>query len=221
MKVLGISPLDKDSTVTLVEDGVVTYAAGEERFTRTKLQSGFPWKALQDGLDRTGLTAADIDRVVYPFFTWERETELFQKNLAAERAFLDEAAAPPSDETMARARARVPARAESIPGLKDPNERMDKGRLKTLAYRMLGGETVISRNVAKRGSNQWGKDATAFHRRWQEDLEAGLEETGFAGKLTRVEHHLSHSANAYYTSGFADALIVTLDGYGSSRPSRR
>jgi len=27
MKVLGLSPLDKDSTVTIVEDGVITYAA--------------------------------------------------------------------------------------------------------------------------------------------------------------------------------------------------
>ena len=36
-----------------------------------------------------------------------------------------------------------------------------------------------------------------------------------AEKLKRVEHHDSHAANAYYTSGFAEALIVTLDGYGS------
>ena len=42
MKVLGISPLDKDATVTLVEDGEIIYAAGEERFTRVKLQDGFP-----------------------------------------------------------------------------------------------------------------------------------------------------------------------------------
>ena len=50
MKVLGISPLDKESTVTLVEDGVVTYAAAEERFTRTKQQDGFPWRALGDAM---------------------------------------------------------------------------------------------------------------------------------------------------------------------------
>ena len=42
MKVIGLSPLDKDSTVTMVEDGEITYAAGEERFTRVKLQDGFP-----------------------------------------------------------------------------------------------------------------------------------------------------------------------------------
>ena len=53
MRVLGISPLDKDSTVTIVEDGRILYAAAEERFTRVKLQTGFPWQALQDGLDRT------------------------------------------------------------------------------------------------------------------------------------------------------------------------
>ncbi|HZL98886.1 MAG TPA: carbamoyltransferase C-terminal domain-containing protein, partial [Planctomycetota bacterium] len=31
----------------------------------------------------------------------------------------------------------------------------------------------------------------------------------------RSEHHLSHAANAYLSSGFDRALIVTLDGYGS------
>ena len=54
-----------------------------------------------------------------------------------------------------------------------------------------------------------------FHQKWQEELEAALGELGLAGKLKRVEHHLSHAANAYYTSGFDEALIVTLDGYGS------
>ncbi len=47
MRVFGISPLDKDSTVTIVEDGRIVFAAGEERFSRVKLQDGFPWHALQ------------------------------------------------------------------------------------------------------------------------------------------------------------------------------
>src|SRR5262249_54489025 len=34
-------------------------------------------------------------------------------------------------------------------------------------------------------------------------------------KLQRVEHHLTHVANAFYPSGFERALVVTLDGYGS------
>src|SRR5262249_6371803 len=40
-------------------------------------------------------------------------------------------------------------------------------------------------------------------------------ELGIKDKLKRVDHHLSHAANAYYKSGFDEALIVTLDGYGS------
>src|SRR6188768_3484134 len=90
MKVLGISPLDKDSTITLVEDGVITYAAAEERFTRIKLQDGFPWRALEDALRFTGTEAAEFDSVTYPFFTSEEETRLFQRNLHNEREFIDE-----------------------------------------------------------------------------------------------------------------------------------
>ena len=43
MKVLGISPLDKDSTVTIVEDGRITYAAAEERFTRNTSSKNNTW----------------------------------------------------------------------------------------------------------------------------------------------------------------------------------
>ena len=77
MAVLGISPLDKDSTVTIVKDGRIEFAAGEERFTRVKLQDGFPWQALQAAMDSTGLESDDIDAVCYPFLRWEEETELF------------------------------------------------------------------------------------------------------------------------------------------------
>ena len=57
--------------------------------------------------------------------------------------------------------------------------------------------------------------AGTFHRKWHEELESGLEELQLGTKLKRVDHHLSHAANAFYTSGFDEALIVTLDGYGS------
>jgi carbamoyltransferase len=215
MKVLGISPLDKDSTVTLVEDGVITYSAAEERFTRAKLQDGFPWRALEDALDRTGARPEDIDRVVYPFLPYDEETRLFERNLANERQFLAEAEVGATSEEMERARARVPANRPLVPGLSDPNERQEKGLLKNMAYRVLASEGVVSRNVARRGSAQWGRDAAKFHFQWQQQLEAGLAEVGLGDKLKRVEHHLSHASNAFFNSGFDQALIVTLDGYGS------
>jgi carbamoyltransferase len=215
MKVLGISPLDKDATVALVEDGVVQYAAAEERFTRVKLQDGFPTHALQDAFERTSSSASEIDAVVYPFLTWDEETRLFEKGLAAERRFLGAHPSTGESARLAAAAARVPDRRESIPGLRDPNERLEKGLAKSLAYRLLAGEGVVSRNVATRGSAEWGREASAFHRRWQGELEGALDELGLRAKLTRVEHHESHAANAYYTSGFDEALVVSLDGYGS------
>lgn len=215
MKVLGISPLDKESTVTLVEDGVVRYAAAEERFTRTKQQDGFPWRALGDALRVTGTSPAEIDRVVYPFLNWEEETRLFERNLASERDFLDETEAASTRIALGEAAGRIPADRPAVPGLTSPGERMDKGFLKTLAYRVLASEGVVSRNIAKRGSGRWGREASAFHRRWQEDLENSLEEAGLLDKLKRVEHHSTHAANAYYYSGFEEALVVTLDGYGT------
>ena len=88
MIVLGISPLDKDSTVSLVKDGKVLFAAAEERFTRVKLQDGFPTKALENALAYTGVRIEDIDVVAYPFFDYKTETELFSKNLREEKQLL-------------------------------------------------------------------------------------------------------------------------------------
>jgi len=85
MKVLGISPLDKDSTVSIVEDGNILFAAGEERFTRVKQQSGFPRLALEKALAYTGLSMSDFDQVCYPFLTAENEQKLYSKNLEDEK----------------------------------------------------------------------------------------------------------------------------------------
>lgn len=215
MKVIGISPLDKDSTVTLVEDGKIVYAAAEERFTRVKLQDGFPWQALQDCLERTGTDPSEVATVAYPFLPWDEETRLFTQRLNDEKAYLEGQDSVQTQRLMKEAEARVPQRSGSIPGLQHPNERMEKGLAKTLAYRVLAGDSVVSRNVAKRGSDQWGREAEQFHKRWHEDLENSLGELGMRQKLKRYEHHVTHAANAYFGSGFDEALIISLDGYGS------
>ena len=133
MRVLGISPLDKDSTVTLVEDGRIVYAAGEERFTRVKLQDGFPWQSLQNGLDVTGWSTEDIEQVAYAFLPWDEETRLFSSSLDDEKRWLEQAESADTQKQIRDALGRVPQRAQSIPGLGDPNERMEKGLVKSLA----------------------------------------------------------------------------------------
>lgn len=215
MKVIGISPLDKDSTVTLVDDGTIVYAAAEERFTRVKLQDGFPWQAIQDCLERTGTDVSDVAAVTYPFLPWDEETRLFTERLNDEKAYLEGQDSVRTTRLMKEAEARVPARTGQIPGLGHPNEKMEKSIAKALAYRVLAGDSVVSRNVAKRGSDQWGREAQQFHKKWHEELEGALGEMGLGTKLKRYEHHITHAANAYYGSGFDEALIISLDGYGS------
>lgn len=215
MIVLGISPLDKDSTISIVKDGTVLFAAGEERFSRNKLQDGFPAEALQAGLEYAKLRPEDVDVVAYPFFDWKKETDLFTKNVHDEKAFLKEFQPADLKRQINAALARVPHRTTPIPGLADPNEKMEKSTLHKLFYWMAGTEEVVSRNVAKRASRRWSRDSTAYHKHWQEELDADLKALGLLKKLKRYDHHMAHAAAAYYASGFDRALIITLDGYGS------
>ncbi len=150
MKVLGISPLDKDSTVTLVEDGVITYAAAEERFTRVKLQDGFPWRAFENALEFTGTSAAEIDRVVYPFLPYDEETRLFERTSRKSASFSMRRRSTLRARSCGMARERVPSGRAPVPGLSDPNERFEKGLIKSVAYRLAGerGGGVAKRRQA-------------------------------------------------------------------------
>ncbi len=215
MIVLGLSPLDKDATVSLVADGKVVFAASEERFTRIKLQDGFPTEALQAGLEYTGIRLQDIDVVAYPFFDGRKETQLFTKNMQDEQSFLGEAPFSDTRQQIDAALAKVPTRPHLIPGLGDANEKMEKHRLNKMFYRLAGVEGVLSRNIARRGSDDWSREAMTYHQLWQDDLEENLLALGLKDKLKRCEHHVSHAANAFYASGAERALIVTIDGYGS------
>jgi carbamoyltransferase len=215
LKILGISPLDKDSTASLVEDGHVLFAAGEERFDRVKQTSGFPARAIEAALNATGTNPDEIEVVAYPFLTWDKETELIQQCIAEEEKFQKSFPERDLAPLLDAAEKRIPARTSPVHGLKSPNEKMDKGSMKELFYRVAGATGGVSHSVALRASREWADRASADHKHWQEELEAGLTKLGLSGKLKRGEHHLSHAANAYLASGFERALVVTIDGYGT------
>jgi carbamoyltransferase len=80
MRVLGISAFYHDSAAALVEDGQVTAAAQEERFSRKKFDEGFPRRALEYCLEHGRVRLRDIDRVVFydkPFLKFERLLETY------------------------------------------------------------------------------------------------------------------------------------------------
>ncbi|MEY4673329.1 MAG: hypothetical protein RL148_1113 [Planctomycetota bacterium] len=215
MIVLGISPLDKDASAALVIDGKVVFAAGEERFSRKKQHAGFPAQAIEAALAHGGVRPEDVDVVAYPFLEAAKEAELIRRAFAENAAF--ERTWDPGNlsQQLAQALARVPARTKTVPGLGDPNERLPKGLLKETYYALVGGGSRLARSTALRLAREWERLASAAHARHQADLLAGLDGLGLRGKLRRTEHHFSHAANAFLSSGFERALVVTLDGYGS------
>ena len=78
--ILGISAFYHDSAAALVVDGQIIAAAQEERFTRRKHDAGFPRQAVEYCLRTAGLTAAQLDHVVFyekPLLKFERLLETY------------------------------------------------------------------------------------------------------------------------------------------------
>ncbi len=93
MFILGISCFYHDAAAALLKDGVLIAAAEEERFSRKKHDSGYPTLAVAYCLEEAGITADDIDYVVFyekplPKFerllttalaTWPKSTVVFRE----------------------------------------------------------------------------------------------------------------------------------------------
>jgi len=215
MRVIGISPLDKDATASVVEDGRILYAAGEERFSRIKQHAGFPYLSLAKGLELTGTKPEDIDEVAYAFLPWDAEVAAIEKSLRDDPELMHTLDGATMRRLLAEAARKTPDRPKEVHGLPNPEHVFAKGGLKKLAYRLLSLNSALSKQASKYLLNKWVEGAATEHQRWQRELEEGLKSFGLEGKLKRYEHHLSHAANSYLNSGFERALIVTIDGYGT------
>jgi carbamoyltransferase len=75
MNILGISCFFHDAAAALVQDGIVTAAAEEERFSRIKHDASFPIRAIEFCLRTAKLRGEDLDWVVFyekPFVKFDR-----------------------------------------------------------------------------------------------------------------------------------------------------
>lgn len=68
MNILGINCYGHDSAATLVVDGIVSFAAEEERLNRKKHSGEFPESAINEALRYCNLRFSDIDHVA---FSWD------------------------------------------------------------------------------------------------------------------------------------------------------
>jgi carbamoyltransferase len=165
MRILGISALDKESTATLVEDGKIIAAISEERITRVKQQSWFPFRSLERIFSQYNLTPADIDKVAFAFLPVEREWELRRQRYWASVKFA-----------------------------------LKHFSLNSILH-ILNYSRIMMRST--------------IHTKIHLSLIKGLEYYDLLGKLAYVHHHQAHAAAAYFTSGFKECLVVTMDALGS------
>ena len=78
--ILGISAFYHDSAASILIDGKITAAAQEERFTRIKHDSSYPYNAIEFVLHYTNLKLNQIDQIVFfekPFLKFERLLETY------------------------------------------------------------------------------------------------------------------------------------------------
>jgi carbamoyltransferase len=80
MKILGISAFYHDSAAAVTQDGNIIAAAQEERFTRKKHDSSFPFNACKYCLDYSGFKIDELDAIAFydkPFLKFERLLETY------------------------------------------------------------------------------------------------------------------------------------------------
>ncbi len=219
MKVIGISPLDKDATVSFMEDGKIIFACGEERLSRTKLQDGFPVLAMQEGFQRTGWTSAEIDQVAYAFYDGDEETRLMLEAADEDSNYhSSDCTRDALDKYRAiTAKKYQPDFDVSIPGLDSQADEFmpTKSFVKSGLYKLAASRPGWDWKLHKHFFKKWLNAASADHTHRTSQLIKGLEEFGLETKLRRFNHHDTHAANAFFASGYDEALLVTLDGYGS------
>ncbi len=78
--ILGISAFYHDSAAALIIDGKVVAAAQEERFTRAKHDSSYPFNAVEFVLKYSNLKLSQVDYIVFyekPFLKFERLLETY------------------------------------------------------------------------------------------------------------------------------------------------
>ncbi|MDA9707116.1 carbamoyltransferase [Candidatus Pelagibacter sp.] len=78
--ILGISAFYHDSAASILIDGKIIAAAQEERFTRVKHDSNYPYNAVEFVLNYTNLKLNQIDQIVFfekPFLKFERLLETY------------------------------------------------------------------------------------------------------------------------------------------------
>ncbi len=77
MFILGLNAFEICSSVAFIENGIIKFAACEERFSRIKRDRSFPFKSLKAGLEELDIKISDLDAIA---IGWNPAVESFKYN---------------------------------------------------------------------------------------------------------------------------------------------
>jgi carbamoyltransferase len=92
--------------------------------------------------------------------------------------------------------------------------RRDKGIIRNTVFGAAGRFGALVDSVPGVESLYYGLRRPVFAARRESIRSILRQEFGIEAPVEFVDHHLAHAASAYFTSGFEDALVVTMDGGG-------
>lgn len=173
----------------IAEDGNVLAAHSEERFSRVKMDGGFPFRAFEALQRMTGFTAADLSCVVIPSMSAGDKIQDSSRLLLGY----------PRDPSLSFGKVRNRINQSDF----------EKGMAAIGAHRWFETHMAKVREVRAEDGRPDLSDRSDFLRF------CGLNSV----PLIRVDHHVAHAAGAYYTSGWDEALLITCDGIGSLKSS--
>ena len=85
----------------------------------------------------------------------------------------------------------------------------------TMMQRIFAGTSrLLGPVTATRSFVRASRHLLSFVSKNKQSLQKSIREFGIEAEIEYVDHHRSHAASAYYTSGFDRALIITADGGG-------
>jgi carbamoyltransferase len=187
MKVLGITT-EGDSGAAIVEDGHILAAVNEERLARMKLVVGFPRASIHEVLELAETDVSELDAVLVA-----STDSMFVDELEPFSGWFQHSENG-KDDFRASAKGvggMVKRVASRFSRYRNQLPFLEKGYYALLSYDFWQRRRSVRRILS--------------------------EEFGIRCPIKFVDHHFAHVTSAYFTSGFENALVLSIDGGGDGK----
>lgn len=187
MKVLGITT-EGNSGAAIVEDGRILAAVNEERLARMKLVVGFPRASIREVLALTETDVSELDAVIVA---------------STDSIFVDEL--------------------EPFKGWFQQSESGEYGfgasakGIGGMVKRVAGRFSRYRNQLPFLEKGYYALQSYDFWQRRRAVRRILSEEFGVRCPIKFVDHHFAHVTSAYFTSGFENALVLSIDGGGDGK----